>query len=865
MPALQAGDFEFVELLNITDLPIDLADAEFTAGIAFDFGGSAIPTLNPGEYVLLAKDIEAFERRYGGQMPLAGEFTSSLDNSGEPLLLVDRFGEVILDFAYNDSGACPGRPDGNGSSLEVLDTGGDYSDGDNWRSSVTFGGSPGRAGTEPVVDVVVNEVLTHTDEPLTDAIELHNTTGADVDVGGWFLSDSEANFQKFQIPAGTTIPAGGYVVFDESHFNPGLGTQPTDFALSGAYGDEVWLLAGQTGGGPTRFVDHVKFPAAANGESFGRWPNAAGDLYPMQARRLGLANAGPRVGPLVISEINYNSGEPEGADDFEFVEVFNPTPAPVVLTEWRVRGGVDFDFAAGTSLAAWEALVVVSFNPTAPANAARTAAFRVRYGLDASVQLVGGYSGKLDNAGETVRLERPDEPPLEAPTFVPHLNEDEVAYRDELPWPASADGAGNSLHRIGTDTWGHDVASWAADLPSPGWAVRPPEASDDAYDVLEDVRLTVAAPGVLANDARVGDAIASLVSGPSHGQLSLAADGSFTYDGERDFHGTDTFTYKVNVNQVDSKPATVTITVAPVNDAPVAAAGADQAVFDQDDDWQARVDLDGSASSDDEAGLTLSWWLAGRQVGAGATPEVTLALGEHTILLRATDAAGETDVDQVVVTVEAPLGMAPLALTSPAAAQEVDPAAGSVLVQWAGHGQDATLDLWALGATGWVRYATAVPAAGGWAQWDPSAAVAGWWLLSADIERGGVHIESTGPAPIKLVPQTAAPAAAGQAAVAEQAIVLTSPARDVQVARGQSLEVRWDLASPSASVQLVYVWVRNEADESTPVSPAVDVAAGAFTWDTAVVAAGRYRIELRWLGEDGAWGSALSSAWAEVL
>ena len=42
----------------------------------------------------------------------------------------------------------------------------------------------------PVVDVVINEVLTNTDVPLTDAIELYNTTGASVDVSGWLLSDS---------------------------------------------------------------------------------------------------------------------------------------------------------------------------------------------------------------------------------------------------------------------------------------------------------------------------------------------------------------------------------------------------------------------------------------------------------------------------------------------------------------------------------------------------------------------------------------------------------------------------------------------------------------------------------------------------
>ena len=74
--------------------------------------------------------------RYGEQMPLAGQFAGgALNDGGEQLVLSDRYGGVIQDFTYNDKGAWPGRPDGNGSTLEVLDTGGDYNDGNNWRSN----------------------------------------------------------------------------------------------------------------------------------------------------------------------------------------------------------------------------------------------------------------------------------------------------------------------------------------------------------------------------------------------------------------------------------------------------------------------------------------------------------------------------------------------------------------------------------------------------------------------------------------------------------------------------------------------------------------------------------------------------------
>ena len=45
-----------------------------------------------------------------------------------------------------------------------------------------------------------------------DFVEFYNPTGADIDLGGYFLSDNLANVDKFEIPAGTVVPAGGYLV-----------------------------------------------------------------------------------------------------------------------------------------------------------------------------------------------------------------------------------------------------------------------------------------------------------------------------------------------------------------------------------------------------------------------------------------------------------------------------------------------------------------------------------------------------------------------------------------------------------------------------------------------------------------------------
>ena len=79
--------------------------------------------------------------------------------------------------------------------------------------------------------------------------------------------------------------------------------------------------------------------------------------------------------------------------------------------------------------------------------------------------------------------------------------------------------------------------------------------------------------GVLGNDtdADADTLSAILVSGPAHGTLTLNADGGFTYTPGQNFNGEDSFSYRASDGVADSNQATVTITVAALNDAPVTA------------------------------------------------------------------------------------------------------------------------------------------------------------------------------------------------------------------------------------------------------------------------------------------------------
>ena len=92
----------------------------------------------------------------------------------------------------------------------------------------------------------------------------------------------------------------------------------------------------------------------------------------------------------------------------------------------------------------------------------------------------------------------------------------------------------------------------------------PPVAANDAY-LVSGSSLTVAAPGVLSNDTDIDSPTitAVLVSGPTHGTLTLNPDGSFIYAPGANFGGGDSFTYKASDGQAFSNVATVTLSAAP--------------------------------------------------------------------------------------------------------------------------------------------------------------------------------------------------------------------------------------------------------------------------------------------------------------
>jgi hypothetical protein len=462
-------DLEFIELRNTGPVPLELGGVRFTSGISFTFPDAR---LGPGEYAVIVRDRAKFYDRYGSGINVVGEYTGNLDDGGESIVLQlpAPYEAAIHHFVY--ANAWYPSTAGNGRSLIVVDEAAPataWQQAAGWQAG-SLGGTPGRAETDAIApSVIINEVLTHTDPPQADSIELHNPTDAPISIAGWYLSDSSSNYRKYRIDPldpRAVIPAHGFVYFTEADFNPTPAAPgPNDFGLNGAHGDNVWLVAADADGVLRRFVDFVEFGAAANGESLGRWPDAAGRLYPMQSPTLGAANSGPRVGPLLISELNY---APLAGGD-EFIEIVNTSSDVVDLTNWRIGGGVTFAFPAGATLAPNQVLIV------SPLDAA---AFRAKYAIPVSVLVFGGFSGALDNSGERVQLFRPDVPPANEPNFYPLLLEDEIDYLPGDPWPAIPAGQAASLQRGGSDLWGNAPTSWFVAAPTPGIAL--PAAPDPA-------------------------------------------------------------------------------------------------------------------------------------------------------------------------------------------------------------------------------------------------------------------------------------------------------------------------------------------------------------------------------------------------
>lgn len=486
---------DWFELYNPHPLPV-LLGGHFLTGDLTELRQSLIPSLS----VIAAHGYQRFIADGNGDLG-ADHVDFKLSAGGDTIALVSSNRNVIdfVTFLQQATDVSEGRlPDGTAIIVRFPAT-----------------PSPAEPNYLPLTNIVINEILSHSQVPAEDAIELLNLSSSTVDMSGWYLSDDRFLPRKYRLPAGTIINSDGFTVLYEQQFS--VGDEWTGFALKPAQGDDVVLSATDAAGLLTGYRALARLGAAFNGVSFGRFVTSTGvDYVPMSRLSFGgepfstleefrtgtgQANTYPRIHPLAITEIMYRppdqivGGVTNDNIAHEYVELRNTSPLAVDLFDpdrptntWRIRGGIVLDFPQGLTVPPGAQLLLVSFAAT---NTSALESFGTAYPHSVGSRVVGPYSGKLANSRDRIELQQPDipDPELAAPgeeSVVPYVVVDQVGYTDSVPWPSAADGKGPSLHRINPALYGNDPANWHAAPPTPGRTGTEPSAQDSDGDGLPD-------------------------------------------------------------------------------------------------------------------------------------------------------------------------------------------------------------------------------------------------------------------------------------------------------------------------------------------------------------------------------------------
>jgi VCBS repeat-containing protein len=177
----------------------------------------------------------------------------------------------------------------------------------------------------------------------------------------------------------------------------------------------------------------------------------------------------------------------------------------------------------------------------------------------------------------------------DTPVTIAVLANDSDVEGDELTVASHTDAAHGTLvlnaggsftytpnaNYFGPDSFDYTVSDGqgGSDTASVSLTVGPdndaPSAGDDSASTPEDTTVTIA---VLANDGDVeGDELTvASYTDTAHGTLTLNIDGTFSYTPDANYFGADAFSYAASDGQGGFDTASVSLTVGPVNDAPVA-------------------------------------------------------------------------------------------------------------------------------------------------------------------------------------------------------------------------------------------------------------------------------------------------------
>jgi hypothetical protein len=202
-----------------------------------------------------------------------GDFNFSLSNNGDSIILRNTSDKVILRFRFNDAKPWPQCADGNGRTLENVNTSTNPSLSTSWFDGCMLG-SPGA----PYIvcnegDIIFNEInyKSASTNDAGDWVELLNKSAIPINVGGWqFLGNKNTN--AFTLPANTIIPSNGFLAiysdslkFKNVHPTVTNKTGPFQFGLS-ANGEVIRLYDNSGKIQLSMYYNNLSpWPTAANG------------------------------------------------------------------------------------------------------------------------------------------------------------------------------------------------------------------------------------------------------------------------------------------------------------------------------------------------------------------------------------------------------------------------------------------------------------------------------------------------------------------------------------------------------------------------------------------------------------------------
>jgi hypothetical protein len=306
-----------------------------------------------------------------------------------------------------------------------------------------------KGAVDPRARVVINEVLANSNAATgADRIELYNPGPTTVDLSNVYLSDDATDLLKYKMPDGVVLQPGDFWTISEE-----TGPDELGFGLS-ASGETIYVTAATNDNVPVpvRVLDAVNYGAMEPEVTFGRFPDGSDSFAFLTTATFGGPNARPAINNIVINEIMYHHGTRD--ELYEYIELYNRGTETVSLAGWSFTDGISYTFEPGTEIAPGS-YIVVAKDPNFIAD--------VYDNLVIGTNLVGPYTGELDDHSERIRLSYPykDVDPLSGDINVLMITADEVTYYDGGRWPSWADGQGASLELRDPDSDNDTSDAWA--------------------------------------------------------------------------------------------------------------------------------------------------------------------------------------------------------------------------------------------------------------------------------------------------------------------------------------------------------------------------------------------------------------------